>query len=1262
MASELVIQESAAPFALPLHPAGEVEQRSQHAFAYNLGLGEQQLSPSTTSSIVLLKERIYDELIRSTGEQEFLPANFIDLFTARERVIEVLNEEGVEYDDDLLAYASGEGKRVFLTLVDIEKLEALQSLYEEGFNDSHLPVGETKTDRKRVGRKKIMYEIRSLDEASNTLRADRWDSFAQDMWNNQSLKSFINTQWLFLAPVFTKDKFRYVFHQKRPLPYIDDGGAASKAGFFSRVTQVRIHDAHQQVLGDGNKPLVALKQLQPDKDTYFQREADTLNVIRELNNKHLIKPIATYRRGESLCFMFPWAHGGNLREFWAKADEDSAPRIKRDADLVLWALEQMYGLANGLEALHEKNCRHGDLKPENLLRFTEQGGRGIIQIADVGLAKFHIVATQNRHARTTTMTGTFRYEPPECDEKSDNPRSRAYDIWSLGCIYLEFLIWLLDGQEGLESFNAPGKFRHFWDLKNGSYQLHAIVEERINAMSQRLGSEDPKIDGALKDVLHIVKTRLLEVKLRSDDDPKVVGRATAEELGSLLATVLKKARQDSKYSFDGSLWRRRPQAASAAPSLEVPQRTDRPKHIVPNLTLAPPPLASEANENVIVVAAPDESPVASNANTAKAASGPARPAEELEPPPLIEHIELTQTQPQLQNLNDDWESTSDNSFAKALFGKMDWSTVRPDIPSAELCGECKTMDIWSNGLKRIFQIGKLKESANDCDLCRLFYQVALEKGVDEQGGIQFHRIASAFKKGPEGLPVLSIYADPESNLDNQPLAQLGFPLLPKQGSGVQAAMLSQWLQNCDEHHGCVPLDIIQGHNPLPTRVLHIGSSAAPSLRLVNGGESCHGRYVALSHCWGKVDGNQMFCTYQENIDAFRESIDIDRLPATFRDAVNITRALGIEYLWIDSLCIIQNDEDDWEAESGRMEDVFSSAYCTLAASSTQSASAGFLQERKARACIKLDSPGRGALYVCKAIDNFHLDVEEGVLNRRGWVLQERALSRRSIHFTSTQVYWECGQGVHCETLAKLLNSKASFLGDSNFPNSALKFFKGGRILFFQSVYEMYSRLDFSYYKDRSVAISGLEKRLVRTFETRGGYGIFEAYLQRALLWERPEKGILDRIGYPRDRHVPSWSWMAYRGGIKYMNIPFEGADWTKDLKQPFHAKTNDWNKRHWQPDDTTKSTDLEATARKLNITRMEMRTPRFVFDESTDYDPAMLRCVVVGKAKKGEVSGEGPVHWALIIRPIKGMLYERVGVGYLLPSYVGEEDGNIRVR
>jgi len=126
-----------------------------------------------------------------------------------------------------------------------------------------------------------------------------------------------------------------------------------------------------------------------------------------------------------------------------------------------------------------------------------------------------------------------------------------------------------------------------------------------------------------------------------------------------------------------------------------------------------------------------------------------------------------------------------------------------------------------------------------------------------------------------------------------------------------------------------------------------------------------------------------------------------------------------QVFWIDLVCIIQDDAKDWEAESKRMEEVFNFAYCTIAASCAKGTTDGFLGPRSVREVVPVKRSSGDVYYLCKAINNFRADVEDGDLNQRGWVLQERALSHRTIHFTGTQMYWECGDGVHCQTLTKI---------------------------------------------------------------------------------------------------------------------------------------------------------------------------------------------------------------------------------------------------
>lgn len=227
--------------------------------------------------------------------------------------------------------------------------------------------------------------------------------------------------------------------------------------------------------------------------------------------------------------------------------------------------------------------------------------------------------------------------------------------------------------------------------------------------------------------------------------------------------------------------------------------------------------------------------------------------------------------------------------------------------------------------------------------------------------------------------------------------------------------MKQWIQVCDKSHDKCSRPKSPEKTQMPTRLIQVKET----LRLVDSTSIPPFPYVALSHCWGPLKEDQKFCTYTDNIDQFKTSIEFDRMPSTFRDAVTVTRGLGIDYLWIDSLCIIQDDTQDWATESRRMEQVFSTAHCTLGVSSAKSSLEGFLHNRSLRPCVQLSTKDSDIMYVCEAIDDFYSDVDLGELNSRGWVLQERALSRRTIYYTSTQAYWECGAGVQCETLSRL---------------------------------------------------------------------------------------------------------------------------------------------------------------------------------------------------------------------------------------------------
>lgn len=227
-------------------------------------------------------------------------------------------------------------------------------------------------------------------------------------------------------------------------------------------------------------------------------------------------------------------------------------------------------------------------------------------------------------------------------------------------------------------------------------------------------------------------------------------------------------------------------------------------------------------------------------------------------------------------------------------------------------------------------------------------------------------------------------------------------------------IIRQWLWVCDNTHpDCHSSN--GSSQGMPTRVIDAGYDGDENVRLWETGPHDKERYVALSHPWG---GPPHFTTTIHNVGQHRQGISLATLPATFRDAIYTTRALGIRYLWIDSICIINGLEGDFHTQAQQMESVFSLAHCVLAASRAHSQADGFLQARHHRDYVSL-THGELPYYICEYIDDFDRDVLRGHLNRRGWILQEHALARRTVFFTETQTYFECGDGVRCETLAKM---------------------------------------------------------------------------------------------------------------------------------------------------------------------------------------------------------------------------------------------------
>jgi len=212
----------------------------------------------------------------------------------------------------------------------------------------------------------------------------------------------------------------------------------------------------------------------------------------------------------------------------------------------------MLGLVDGLKALHGPNIRHGDLKPQNILHFKKSdietiqtGGESTLVITDVGVSKFHKEMTILRHDGTAEKAATVSYEAPEAepDRLKGLPRSRKYDMWSMGCIFLEFTIWIVYSYNAVRRFrgrrsaNVPTTtagtfFRH---NERGAAEIHASVAMAIETLLQDTRCKDT----ALEDLIMLIKDYLLQVVVRQ--------RADATDLYERLAKIVRAAENNSAY-------------------------------------------------------------------------------------------------------------------------------------------------------------------------------------------------------------------------------------------------------------------------------------------------------------------------------------------------------------------------------------------------------------------------------------------------------------------------------------------------------------------------------------------------------------------------------------------------------------------------------------------------------------------------------------------------------------------------------------------
>jgi hypothetical protein len=348
--------------------------------------------------------------------------------------------------------------------------------------------------------------------------------------------------------------------------------------------------------------------------------------------------------------------------------------------------------------------------------------------------------------------------------------------------------------------------------------------------------------------------------------------------------------------------------------------------------------------------------------------------------------------------------------------------------------------------------------------------------------------------------------------------------------------VSGWLKRCEKDHsvGCVNPQIARW--PETFRLIDVQRRC-----IVSAPENC--RYVTLSYVWGAPRYHKLVLT-KSNLHRLEKegSLTNKVLPATLDDAIYACLALREKYLWIDSICVIQDDEFVQRAEIDRMGDIYSNGYCMLVAAAGDNADSGLpgvhhrMRKVDQQCFLEMD------VEALEVLPNFSGIVENSPWNTRGWTFQENILARRCIFFTETQVFFTC-TGLTCHedpavaTIGQYLASSTSFQSDFSSRTRGKDPFSEYK----RRVAE-YSKRILTSPSDILDAFIGISKSLYAPFVEQLVFGLPSSNINEALLWE-PDyaNGPFRKRWAGRKIVFPSWSWISHHGHVQYWTESFIGS-------------------------------------------------------------------------------------------------------------------------
>ena len=417
------------------------------------------------------------------------------------------------------------------------------------------------------------------------------------------------------------------------------------------------------------------------------------------------------------------------------------------------------------------------------------------------------------------------------------------------------------------------------------------------------------------------------------------------------------------------------------------------------------------------------------------------------------------------------------------------------------------------------------------------------------------------------------------------------PLQSKLNSAEAYSQIKQWLDQCKHHIDCGEMPMYAN---LPSRVIEVapaGSLGVPRLRNTTG---MNGLYLALSYCWGY---NQSYVLTTKNIDVLMVELEVKMLPQTILDAIEVTKALGFEYLWVDALCIMQDSakaaaRDDMNQELTSMDQIYKNATMTIVAACVPSVEDGFLKDRPGSGQSQFDIPSRlspNQFFVVHIQEHIMYDDKREPINERAWTLQEQLLSPRLLIYASHTLQWQCrtlkcnlGGSYHLSNpnAVPRLTSMQNLLLDGSQHEQEGRQLEADvpfpALQHWLKIVTNYSLRKSAMPSDKLPAHSALALSYAPIFGPGYLAGIWSRSAVQQLCWRSQDSRLF--FTRPPKYRAPSWSWAALDGPVHFPS--FIMTDNASVCVPYHHFKITEWQIR-------PRSVNLpygEVTAGKLILT------------------------------------------------------------------------------